>query len=428
MQHQARGTYVIMNSKFFIGILLGVVLLAFTAKAAAPLDIIATVNNDLITVYDIETRVDLMRFSATLPNSPELRQRLRGEALKALIDESLKRQEAEELGIEVSDDELQKSIDFIAEQNKIPPESFESHLKKNGVVFSALQNEIRSGLAWRKVVSKHLSRGLKISESEIDAELDRLQAEANEDSYLLAEIFIPIGTDNTHEDAEKTAWMMVEDIRKGASFQLIAKQFSKSASAATGGDIGWIPVNQLDGKVREQISKMNKGTLSPPIETDDGFYLMLVRDKRTGQDTDMVKLYDLYQIILPNNLDSRNDLIAEAQAEIKDCQTAAEFADDNNLTISGTLTDVVANQLDANIQSGVSNLAKNQTSQPIQLSNGIGLYTICDIKSQSANLPDRDKIARKIRNDILFRRANQYLSEIRREAIIDFKDIAQPAS
>src|SRR5437667_7769591 len=72
-------------------------------------------------------------------------------------------------------------------------------------------------------------------------------------------------------------------MRQGARFSAVAQQFSQSATAAVGGDIGWVRAEQLSPDLGKAVAQLRPGELSPPIRTGAGYYLLLVLDRRSGR-------------------------------------------------------------------------------------------------------------------------------------------------
>jgi hypothetical protein len=132
--------------------------------------------------------------------------------------------------------------------------------------------------------------------------MKRLKEHAGEPQSHVAEIFLAV--DNPSQDAEVRALAekLTEQMKQGARFSAIAQQFSQSATAAVGGDMGWLRPGSAAPDLAAAVAPLKPGELSPPIRTNSGYYLLLVLDAATAipaaaQATDTV--YDVVQVVFP---------------------------------------------------------------------------------------------------------------------------------
>ena len=94
---------------------------------------------------------------------------------------------------------------------------------------------------------------------------------------------------------------LTQEMRRGARFSAVARQFSQSATAAVGGDMGWLRPDQLPTELAKAVARLGPGDLSPPIPYGGGYYLLLVLDRRLGGATASKQepIYDLVQVVFP---------------------------------------------------------------------------------------------------------------------------------
>ena len=261
--------------------------LAFFLMMTTPVDavenrvgIAAVVNDDVVTFSDVRNRVKL--YAAGAPQAPsksELAQ-MEQQVLNKLIDEKLQLQEAKSLGIVVTEQQIEAGFSDIANQNGIDAAEFRRRLQSSGVKISSLQDQIRAELAWAQVVRRKLRPQVNISETEIDIEMDTRSKQAGAARYLVAEIFLPVDADTNDKRVADDAQKMVEQIRKGARFSELARNFSQSPGASTGGDIGWVQEGQIDAALFTALTRMQPGQLSSPVRTDKGYHILFLRDAR----------------------------------------------------------------------------------------------------------------------------------------------------
>ena len=243
--------------------------------------IAAVVNDDPITMREVEERLALVLASSQLPDEKEIHQRLKPQILDQLVEEQIKLQEAQRQEVEVPENAIQAGIESVAESNNLSYEEFISLLKRQDVKIRTLRRQVRAQIAWSQVIGKVIRPRLRITDQDVEAELNRLKENIGKTEFLLAEIFLPINQSNAPEEVEKFANNLVRQmVEREAPFQRVAQQFSQSAAAARGGDIGWIQEGQLPEPLDNALQNMDKGNLSPPIKTLSGYHILLLRDKR----------------------------------------------------------------------------------------------------------------------------------------------------
>lgn len=280
----------IMTRFTFLNFALGLALmLAFTTAPVTQAgagqmreSIAAIVNDDPITRREVNERLNLIMASSNLPDKPEIRERLKQQVLDQLVEEQLKLQEAERLEISIGPEEIKNGIAAVAQSNGMDYDAFIARMKKENVKIRTLKRQVRSQIAWSRVIARELRPRIRVTEQDVDSELERLQDNIGKTEYLLAEIYLPFSENNPPPKIEQFANNLVEQItRNKAPFQRVAQQFSQSAAAARGGDMGWIQEGQLPQALDEKVRSMDKGSLSRPIKTLSGYHILLVRDVRT---------------------------------------------------------------------------------------------------------------------------------------------------
>lgn len=256
-------------------------LLPTAVQAAGQESIVAVVNQGVITASDLKARVQLVSASSGMTPSKELSAKLRPQILTMLIEEQLRVQEADRLGIKVTDAEVDEGFTAIAKQNNIPATEFKKMLQSHGINIGTMRDQIRSQLAWTKVVQKRIRPRVEVSDADIDSELDRIKENIGKDQYLVAQILIPMSAQTKTDDAGGFAAKLADQLKKEPeSFPKAAKQFSASAGADKGGLIGWVMLGQLPQEVDAVLPTLNKGDVSRPIQTSSGYYILQLRDKR----------------------------------------------------------------------------------------------------------------------------------------------------
>ncbi len=243
--------------------------------------IAAVVNDQAVSVSDVEARLKLMLLNAGLPDNAEVRQRLQSQVLRQLVDEQLQMQEAKRVGATASTDEVNQAIDRIAQQNRMNRQQLEGLLKSRGISPTTLHGQIQSALSWQKVVQRRIRQEVQVGDEEVESALQRAKANIGKPEYLVAEIFLAVDNPGQDDQVRRAAERLIEDIRRGGNFAAVARQFSQSAGAQTGGDLGWVRPGELSDELDTALQSMRPGQLSAPVRTAAGYHVMLVRDRRT---------------------------------------------------------------------------------------------------------------------------------------------------
>ena len=232
--------------------------------------IAAVVNDEAISVADVTSRLKMVMLSSNLTDSPETRQRVAAQVLRTIVDEKLQVQEAKRQNITATDEEINKAVGQIEKQNNMQPGQLDQVLKSHGIERSALVDQLTASIVWQKLVRRLVSQTNGVSDEEIDYALKRTKESANEPQSRVAEIFLAVDNPQQEDEVRRLAERLTEQMKQGARFSAVAQQFSQSATAAVGGDIGWVRADQLSPELGKAVAQMRAGELSPPIRAGAG--------------------------------------------------------------------------------------------------------------------------------------------------------------
>lgn len=258
-----------------------------SASMAASETIAAIVNEDAITQSDVNDRIRLIMVSSRMPDSNDIREKLKPQVLNALIEEQIKLQEARRLEQEVSQEEIQSGFAQIASQNSVSPEKFKDMIIRSGINIHTMYRQIEAQMAWSKAVQVYIRPQISISDADVQDALQRLKENIGKIQYQVAEIYLPIENAKEAGEIRSLAFQLSKDLQEQrVPFFKVAQQFSKSAGASNGGDLGWVAEGQLDPELDRVLATMEKGTISQPIKSRTGYHILLLRETRTiSEDT-----------------------------------------------------------------------------------------------------------------------------------------------
>lgn len=393
--------------------------------------IAAIVNDELITAYDLESRIRLVMFSTRLPDTAETRRRIRSQVLRTLIDERLQLQEAKRRNISVSKRDIQRAKQTIEKQNKMPKGGLERILTQNGIPLDAMDAQLRTGIAWSKLIGRRLRPRVTIGEDEIDEALEHIKSRQGQTEYRLGEIMLAVDGPDEETNVRRTAERIGDQVLKGARFSAIARQFSQSATAAVGGDLGWVHESELDETLRDVVPKMTVGSITSPIKTVAGYRIIRLQNTRKIALSGSKPItLDLRQIFLPIpkaavavDIEAQIDLAKTVRDTATSCQDFGLLAKEIGSPRPPNLGKFALKDLSPAIRAVVQNVKTGKISDPVKMPGGVVVFMVCGREGGGGTikLPERDAIADRLMRDRVALSARRYMRDIRLSAVIDIR-------
>ena len=279
---------------------------------------IIEVNNSIITQFELDQRTKLVEI-LNIPGDPVY------VAKEQLIDERLKQNEAEKIGITVSDKEISTRLDHFASKANVSISDFYKRLKVLGIYPTTFQTYIETEILWRKIVIKKFEKASLISELEVKKAKDRASFE-NNFQVLLTEIIIPKSFDDLN-DVEALTQSLTK-IRSIEAFSDAAKKYSVAPTAATGGLIKWQDFEKLPDIVKPLILGLSPGEVTEPVRLAKAVAIFQVRDIREIiKDTKEVTLLNF--ITISSNL-SNSVLVENIQNTYSSCEDVGRLINDKS--------------------------------------------------------------------------------------------------
>ncbi|MGQ3101780.1 MAG: peptidylprolyl isomerase [Alphaproteobacteria bacterium HGW-Alphaproteobacteria-17] len=389
----------------------------------------ATVNGEIITATDIEQRMALIRIANNdLELPPEELQRLRQQVFSNLIDEKLQIQEAKAADITIDENVVNDQFARLATRFRQTPEQFSTYLASKGSSAAAVKQQIRGEFAWDRLLSRKIQSTTNVSTDEVESVVQRLNEAKGQDEFHLGEIYLSAPPENVAAVTEN-ARKIIQALQAGGSFAAYARQFSEASTAVVGGDLGWVKAGQLPASMAEAATQMQPGQLVGPIEVPGGVSIMLMIDRRqvlTADPRDAV--LSLKQISLD---------FPVGTTEARAAELAGQFAEATRSIAGCGAADAVAARLGANVvardniemrvlpaplQNTLMTLQIGQTTQPFgAVTEGISVLVLCGRDMpQTATAPDLEQIEQRLLEEKVNKRAQRYLRDLRRDAVIEY--------
>ena len=390
----------------------------------------ARVNGNIITGTDVDHRVALILAANSTPIPPEELERLRLQVLRNLIDETLQVQEAAAQNMTVTAEEVDQSYTrFAVERFERGPAEMDAYLESIGSSPRTLKRQIQGELAWDRLLRRNIAPFVNVSSEEVSEIYDRLMAARGQFEYRIGEIYLSANA-TTRDAVLANAQQIVAQLRQGGSFVAYARQFSEASTAVVGGDLGWIRLEQLQNPTLEAAAReLQPGQLAGPIEIPGGFSLLLLIDRRQ---IGMADPRDAVLSLMQVSLDFPAGL-PEAEAALRAQQFSTTVASINGCgdaeakaaTIGADVIsndDIAVRALPDALQNIMLELNVGEATPPFgDLQQGVRVLILCgrDDPVQTGG-PSFDEILTTTENERINRRAQRYLRDLRRDAVIEY--------
>jgi peptidyl-prolyl cis-trans isomerase SurA len=430
-----------MSRRFVLSALTALGLLAATAAGHAanlPLapavdetKIVAIVNGDVISRGDVDNRRRLFALSTGLPTSPEVLDRLVPQITRQLIDEKLRLQEIQRRRIVVDDQDIAHAIADVEQRNGMPPGTLRQRLTTDNVDFRTLVDQIRVQIGWTRVLREVLGPRLQVTEADIAEQQRLLKQEVGQTEFRVGEIFIPAETPAGMDEARRFADTVIQQLRAGAPFPVVAAQFSQSQTALEGGDLGWMQPSQIDPAELRVLNEMPAGAVSNPITVPGGLTIIALHGKREiGHDpatlVSVRQAFFRFTSPLDQNHPTEQQKQALEQARhlsatAKDCDAidaANKAAGGARPSDPGEIRlDTVAPAL----RNVLEHLPDGHPSQPLVAQDGILVIMTCSRQEKNLGLPTTQELTERIINDRIELASRQLMHDLQRRALLDLR-------
>lgn len=389
----------------------------------------ATVNDEIISTYDLVQRMRLLIVTTGVQPTQDSLPSLQREALRSLIDERLQMQElrrvekAQKIDLVATDAEVTDEINDIAKGNNTTAEALLGSLAEHGVDPETFKQQIRANISWQRWIAGRYGSRLRVGEDQIKAVQERQQEAAGKPQYQVSEVCIDAQRVGGMDVAENGANQLITQLQQGAPFPAVARQFSACATAANGGDLGWVSPGEMPAEVDQALETMRPGQLSRPIAVRDTVYIVLLRDKRAGSASTLISLKQV-AVALPQ--DAPADQVEAARVKLEGirpslhgCDNLEGIAGNIDGVLAGDLGEADMKDLAPAFKDAVANLQPGQISAPIRTAAGLHLVAVCGRRQSGAQLPTHDQIEARLFNTQLAQISKRYLRDLRNSATIE---------
>lgn len=379
----------------------------------------AIVNDEVISRYDVQQRVQLIVSTSGIKPTQENISRLEAQALRSLVNEKIQLQEAEKLDVPSSEQEVGLMLERIANGSQMSGEEILELINSQGVRPDTLLNQIRAELLWNKIVRGRYGSYVNVNDDEVSIVYDRTIESIGRDQFEISEIFLGYEDSKEEEEANILANRLVEQLREGASFSAVAQQFSQSSTSGQGGYIGWVAEGQLDNEVINAIKKLDKDGISNPINSTGGYYIIRLNDiTKAGGKNPLRNQYDLVSIIFnKENIQDANNFAKEFIS----CKRIDSLTEKYNEKEVNYIGKRILSELPSDLHEELLNKDAGETLNIREIGDNINLILICDRKDDIGIQVSRESIEENIYSQKIGMMSRRYLRDLRRDAVIEYR-------
>jgi peptidyl-prolyl cis-trans isomerase SurA len=259
----------------------------FVHAATQSIDqMVAIVNDDLITRSELNREIQAAKLliSQQGKDGSISNKSLEKQVLNQLINKKIQLQLAEQAGINIGNEDVDKAIQNIAAQNNVSVPELYSHIEQEGLSAANYRREIHDQIVLQKLQQHEVAGKITITPEEVTAFMKSdsfKQSGANE--YRLQDILVPTSDEPSTQEiaaARTRAETILKQLQNGVSFSKLAQAESQGVNALQGGDLGWRKLPEIPTAFAQTIVSMKKNSLAGPIQTPNGFHILLLTDLR----------------------------------------------------------------------------------------------------------------------------------------------------
>lgn len=413
---------------------------AARAKPQLVNNILVVVNDEVITRQELDDRIQTVerRLRAQGTPLPE-RFDLRKQLLERMIIERAQLQQAKEYGMRVDDQMLDRTMQRMAEQNKMSMQEFRNQIEREGTPYNKFRDEVRDDIMMQRIRDREVESKILITEGEVDNYLAaESAAKAGKQEINLSHILVRIPENATPEQIalrRNRAEEVLQKLRSGGDFGKLAVTYSDSPEALKGGDIGWREQDRLPQIFVDALAKVKQGEVTDIVRSSNGFHILKLVGKRDAGDKQngpatVQQTHVRHILMKPSQIITEAEVrqkLQEIKHKVETNQSSFEemaksYSADGSAAKGGDLGWVYPADTVPEFEQVMNKLAVNQISDPVQTPFGFHLIQVLERKTEDQS-KDRQRMA--ARNAIRERKSDEayqdWLRELRDRTYVEYR-------
>lgn len=395
--------------------------------------IVAVVDQVVITENELIDRIQTVRSQLEKQggNVPPM-DVLQKQILERLINDRLLLQYAAQTGIRVDDTQLDKTVERIAEQNKLSVPEFRTALEQEGISYRKFREDIRNEIVIARLREREVENRVNVTEAEIDNYLTTQSARGDiQDEFEIGHILIRTPEDGSPEELQKLkekAEQALQALQGGTNFAEVSARYSDAPNALEGGSLGWKTSSQIPDLFNEALKGMQPGEVSPILRSPNGFHILKLTDRRGSTSPLVVEqtklrhiLIKLSEIVSESDAQQKMTMIKERLDHGGDfAELARQYSEDASANSGGDLGWVNPGDTVPQFEKAMNLLAPGEISEPVRTPFG---YHIIQVQERRKQDMTQEAARFKARQEIRTRKAEEayddWVRELRDRAYVE---------
>ena len=406
--------------KYIISII-GIILFCTNSFAKILDQAIVIIEDDVITQNEYQQKLKFVMNNYRINNQPipnDL-EAFRKQVLDHMINTRLQINYARRNGLEVKEWMIDNAMEDMAQKNKVTLSEYRESLINKGIDYNAYRDVIKEEIITRQVQRRVVSEKIKINKKEIEDFIKHQSHVFKENNkYKISNILISLTeTPSISEknEAVKKIKMIKNKFSNGESFSSLAKNYSDSGNAMTGGDLGWRKLSEIPKIFLKELETLKKGSVSEIIETLNGYYICYLEDKKEITNINIQEVKARHVLIKRTAIVSDNEAkekLIELKIRIENGESFSDVArahsDDTMSAASGGILEWTnPGSFVPAFEDKVTSLPLNKISEPFTTQFGWHILEVLGRRDQ-----DNTEI-------IMQNLARQYITSSRTREVID---------
>jgi peptidyl-prolyl cis-trans isomerase SurA len=279
--------------------------------------VVAIVNDEALTQYELDEQkrlvLEQMKAQKVAPPPGDV---LDKQLLERLITDRALLQLAKDSGVRVDDVQVERTIERIAQENKLTPDQLRQAIERDGMSYARYRNDLRNEILVQRLREREVDSRITVSDAEVDAFLATAAAQVGGDvEYRLAHIFVVVPEQASPDQIEarrRRAEEALKQVREGADFAQVAAGYSDAPDALQGGNLGWRAPARLPTVFAETIRGMKAGDVSGVLRSASGFHIVKLQETRSRNQPTVVEQTRARHILI-----KVNEITSESEAKTK---------------------------------------------------------------------------------------------------------------
>ena len=275
--------------------------------------VVAVVNNDVITLYELNNRIKEMTGEAPeelMQKNQAMFRDAQQKILGLLIDEKIAQAKIKELKIKVSEKQVDNYLEKLKRDNQWTQEDLVAGLQKEGLSYENYRERVKRDIERAQLIEYEVRSKIIIRDEAIQKYYEEHKGTFGAaEKVHLAGIFL-MRKNLKSEEEMRELYRKAQDIsaklKAGADFSQMAATYSEGPGAKQGGDLGQFTVDHLEAGLKSVVEALPEGGTSDPLVSPNGIQIIKVVKKQTGKIRSLEEMKEaIYGILYQEEVNRR---------------------------------------------------------------------------------------------------------------------------